>query len=471
MTDKTTAEEIEQIRTINRLARGATFARGAGCAEGTPVTGGVLKLLPKEDAIKALTEEEAKAVWRFLRWEDGQPRCQKCGGTNVFSIPSNRWRCSDDRTDFSLTSGTVFASAKIQLRHLLLIISVAQYNNGERSLRRICTELGMNQKTFYVAFCKAQEAIMTGLNQKSSLVGYMTTKNSSSPRRKIRYELADHPRAALTYILPEKKCVECKTTKPSMQFIPKGGASSSWGLRVSVCKECTAKKSGDKIRENWELAKESPDPERISERTVQEILTRPRGINGNWLMTRSHWTAQDRRYLAALAAAKISADMAADALGRSPKSIAWRARDLMPNALIPKDWRALITPARTILQPRLLVYPYLPHTSRNHAISGAELTLEVSSIVSRAFPDFMRADICQTVLLAILEGKASLNDLRGSPDTLRLLVRAYRKDQESMPGSGVSTARNSLDAPRWSDDDQDSYSSTLPMGIINSLEW
>lgn len=100
--------------------------------------------------------------------------------------------------------------------------------------------------------------------------------------------------------------------------------------------------------------------------------------------------------------------------------------------------------------------------------NGARLMLDVSGLVAKAFPDFMRADIAQTIILAILEGSVTLDQLRGQPDAVRQFVRNYRKGFDMQDGSRMA----SLDQAMYGEDDGPSpFERILPQDVLNRLEW
>lgn len=423
-------------------------------------------LLPAEDTINGLTDAEAEGIWRRLRWPgtDGVPVCPGCSGTEHYDVSSDRsrsrWRCKMCVKDVSLLGGTVFHGSKLPLQHLLLVLSLVQYSKGDMVISRTATERGWDKKTTYVLVCKAQEMLAGDLERRSAFVGYMSTKGS-------RYGKAEFPRAKIAAAVETKICDRCRVTKPSSDFQYRCGTAKDWGLTASVCKQCKNSSFGEKIQKSWLEKKVSAETAVILDRPVSDLLAKPRYPDGYLWQSRAWWTPQDKHDLATLAGGGATPEQAAAALGRTAESIAWRARDLLSHSVIPLSWKRIFQPPRLTVpaQPRLFAYPYLPTLTKLADVSGARLTVEVSALVSRAYPDFMRADICQTVLLAILEDKTTLNDLQGSPDLLRAFVRSYRRDQD------VPRMVASLDAPRWNDDDQDSHGSTLPAGVMNRLEW
>jgi len=421
-------------------------------------------LLPDEGTIKGLTDEEAEAMWRHLRWPgtDGKPTCPTCSSTKVYSCReangASRWKCKGRHPCFSLTSGTVFAGLKVPIRTILLLLSAVQRNKGDVTISRLSEDIGCNFKTAYILFRKAQEMLCGNLEGKSHFTGYWQGGKAAP----------DAPRAKLDALLPTKICRDCGQEKPSADFQFRSGAAREWGLTSTVCKACKNGAFSVKMRQSWQGRKETAEAAPIIDRSVADLLAAPRYPYGYLWSTRGWWTPQERHDLTTLAEAGATPDQAAAALGRSATSIAWYARDNVPFVTIPASWRPLFSKPRISVpaQPKILsAYPYLPTLPRFADANGAALTIEVSGLVSRAYPDFMRADVCQIVLLAILEGQTSLDDLKGSPDVLRAFVRSYRKSQDNPYMVG------SLDAPKWDNDDTDSYGSTLPAGVLNALEW
>jgi hypothetical protein len=88
------------------------------------------------------------------------------------------------------------------------------------------------------------------------------------------------------------------------------------------------------------------------------------------------------------------------------------------------------TRARGAQRPKIIIdlgivksnWPYLSGAPTD----GGGLIDAVNEIVPRYFPDFKRADICQDLLLAILEGTATIETLRdGSADAIKKYNKLY----------------------------------------------
>jgi len=77
-----------------------------------------------------LSIEEAELTFRKLRWADtnGAPVCPSCGSLDAYGCrrPSGvlRFRCKGCKKDFTVTSGTLFASHKLPLKSYLAAIAV-----------------------------------------------------------------------------------------------------------------------------------------------------------------------------------------------------------------------------------------------------------------------------------------------------------------------------------------------------------
>ena len=66
-------------------------------------------------AVLRMTDEEAEATFRRVRWADGKPVCPHCDCETVYECRrpngASRFRCKACRKDFSVTSGTLFKTA------------------------------------------------------------------------------------------------------------------------------------------------------------------------------------------------------------------------------------------------------------------------------------------------------------------------------------------------------------------------
>jgi transposase-like protein len=103
-----------------------------------------------------MADTEAEAMFCKVRWPetDGAPICPKCGGLNAYECrrPSGslRFRCRACKGDFSITSGTLFASHKLPLRGYLAAITIFANEVKGKSALAISRDLGLSYKTAFV---------------------------------------------------------------------------------------------------------------------------------------------------------------------------------------------------------------------------------------------------------------------------------------------------------------------------------
>lgn len=86
--------------------------------------------------------------------------------------------------------------------------------------------------------------------------------------------------------------------------------------------------------------------------------------------------------------------------------------------------------------PPVIVEPAISKTNSlpGRRADGAMLFRAVNAAVSRSLPEHVRADICQDVLIDVLEGRATINSLG---ESIRLALRRHRKTHSDgwMPAS------------------------------------
>src|SRR5438067_8106259 len=112
--------------------------------------------------VARLSDEEAHAKFCEIRWSDndGQPYCPRCGGLIVYAIPSRAtWQCKACNKQFSVTSGTIFASRKRPIRDYLLAIAIFVNGAKGHSSLQLSRDLNCQYKTAFVLAHKLREAI------------------------------------------------------------------------------------------------------------------------------------------------------------------------------------------------------------------------------------------------------------------------------------------------------------------------
>jgi transposase-like protein len=94
---------------------------------------------------------------------NGAPVCPHCGGLDPYDCrrPSGapRFECRACKKDFSITSGTLFASHKLPLRSYLAAIAVFCNEVKGKSALALSRDLGLSYKTAFVLLHKCREAM------------------------------------------------------------------------------------------------------------------------------------------------------------------------------------------------------------------------------------------------------------------------------------------------------------------------
>ncbi len=107
-----------------------------------------------------LTEDEAYQIFRNMRWANGEPYCPHCGGTEVYEYRTRRiFKCKACQKQFSATSGTLFASRKLEMRDYLAAIAI--FCNGVKgtSALQLSRDLGVQYRTAFVLAHKLREVM------------------------------------------------------------------------------------------------------------------------------------------------------------------------------------------------------------------------------------------------------------------------------------------------------------------------
>jgi transposase-like protein len=112
--------------------------------------------------VARMTEDEARSLFRAIRWADtdGEPVCPRCGCFAVNEYKSRPiFKCKGCGHQFSITSGTVFASRKMPVRDILL--AIALFVNGAKGMSalQMSRNLDVQYKSAYVLLHKIREVM------------------------------------------------------------------------------------------------------------------------------------------------------------------------------------------------------------------------------------------------------------------------------------------------------------------------
>jgi transposase-like protein len=112
-----------------------------------------------------LKDADAEMTFRRIRWADtnGDPVCSHCGGTDAYDCRrlkgAPRFRCRACKKDFTITSGTLFASAKLPLRCYLAAIAIFCNEVKGKSALALSRDLNVSYKCAFVLLHKLREAM------------------------------------------------------------------------------------------------------------------------------------------------------------------------------------------------------------------------------------------------------------------------------------------------------------------------
>src|SRR5262249_41732952 len=126
-------------------------------------------------AIFTMKDDEAEATFRGIRWADtnGEPVCSHCGGADAYDCRrlkgAPRFRCRACKRDFTITSGTLFASHKLPLRCYLAAIAIFCNEVKGKSALALSRDLNVSYKCAFVLLHKLREAMAEEL--KGRIVG------------------------------------------------------------------------------------------------------------------------------------------------------------------------------------------------------------------------------------------------------------------------------------------------------------
>lgn len=113
-------------------------------------------------AVFRMGEDAAYRTFCELRWPDteGEAVCPRCGCVETYNIATRRkFKCVACHHQFSVTSGTIFASRKLSFTDLLAAIVI--FVNGAKGISALqaSRDLDVQYKTAFVLFHKLREAM------------------------------------------------------------------------------------------------------------------------------------------------------------------------------------------------------------------------------------------------------------------------------------------------------------------------
>ncbi len=113
-------------------------------------------------AIMRMSDDEAHARFEAIRFADngGAAFCPYCQCTKVYAFRVRKiWKCADCLRQFSVTSGTIFASRKLPIRDYLAAICLFVNAVKGISALQLGRDLDVQYKTAFILAHKLREAV------------------------------------------------------------------------------------------------------------------------------------------------------------------------------------------------------------------------------------------------------------------------------------------------------------------------
>lgn len=114
-------------------------------------------------------EGKAYELFRKVRWPetDGDPVCPRCGCCDAYDISTRRkFKCKACHHQYSVTSGTIFASRKLSFTDILAAILIIANGAKGVSAMQLARDINVQHKTAWILAHKLREAM------KSETVGF-----------------------------------------------------------------------------------------------------------------------------------------------------------------------------------------------------------------------------------------------------------------------------------------------------------
>jgi transposase-like protein len=108
------------------------------------------------------SKDEAFEAFRMIRWAstEGDAVCPRCGCCEAYTFKARRiFKCRGCAHQFSVTSGTIFASRKMDLRDILAAIAIFVNEAKGHSALQLSRDLDCQYKTAFVLSHKIREAL------------------------------------------------------------------------------------------------------------------------------------------------------------------------------------------------------------------------------------------------------------------------------------------------------------------------
>lgn len=192
--------------------------------------------------VARLSDEEAFDTFRMVRWTatGGAPVCPRCDCAAVYTYTARKlWKCKACSHQFSITSGTIFASRKMPIRDILLAIAIFVNGAKGHSALQLSRDLDCQYKSAYVLCHKIREAMAADGNERTAqgevevdgayFGGHVRPENRKEDRKDRRLAQHQTGKRQVVVVLRERGGI-------TLPFVAKSEAASvhQIGQRVTL---------------------------------------------------------------------------------------------------------------------------------------------------------------------------------------------------------------------------------------------
>ncbi|TAL78091.1 MAG: IS1595 family transposase [Beijerinckiaceae bacterium] len=168
--------------------------------------------------VARMSEDEARDAFRLIRWSatDGNPVCPHCQCAAVYTYKARPlFKCKACSHQFSVTSGTIFASRKLPVSTYLLAIAIFVNGAKGHSALQLSRDLDVQYKTAFVLSHKIREALADEMQDEtvSGTVevdgayfgGYVKPSNYKENRHDRRLAINQNGKRRVVVIMRERE--------------------------------------------------------------------------------------------------------------------------------------------------------------------------------------------------------------------------------------------------------------------------
>ncbi|WP_306045920.1 IS1595 family transposase [Nioella sp. MMSF_3534] len=219
-------------------------------------------------AIYKAGEEAAYRTFCEMRWPetDGAAVCPRCGCCETYNITTRRkFKCKGCYHQFSVTSGTIFASRKMDFVDLLAAICIIVNASKGVSMVQLSRDLDCQYKTAFVLAHKLREAMAREVQTGEVLEGHVEVdgayfgghvrpENRKEDRKDRRLKENQTGKRRVVVVLRERK-------GRTLPFVTKAEAEGVALVKENVCRMASI--SADEAS-HWDLLHSGWPVERVN---------------------------------------------------------------------------------------------------------------------------------------------------------------------------------------------------------------